>query len=388
MIISLRRGVLILAGGVLALAAIALPVQAASSPRAAAATGGWRVVKTISERGRSISLLGIDAVSRSDAWVDGFIEPARAKLPLVALIEHWNGSVWRRAAVPAKAAATLTVGDRFPFAVSASSAANVWVFSIGRAYLHLTATGWHTGSLPKGLAGSSSILDAKVFGPSDVWVFGDGNVTAISASKLTSFAAHFNGRRWSASRMPTRGGAGPVSALSEDDMWAITGQGLYARHASGPRVARWNGKSWQLTAAQPSLPRAAMLYSILALSNRDVWVAGSAPNPRNGSSPFAEHWNGRVWQDVSPPAAATSGDVVLTFLVPDGSGGIRATSTDISSARSTLWHYARGVWTAVRAPGSWPDPELAAVPHSTSTWAISGFLQGRGLILLHGPIPR
>jgi hypothetical protein len=293
MIVSLRRGALILTSGALALAAIALPVQAASSPGDAAATARWRVVKTITERDRTISLVGIDAVSASDAWIDGFIEPARAKLPPVALIEHWNGSVWRRAAVPAKAADTLTVGDQFPFAISATSATDVWVFSFRPVYLHLTATGWHTGSLPSGLARNSAVLYAKVFGPKDVWVFGDGNVTAISASKVTSFAARFNGRRWSATPMPTRGGAGPVSALSANDMWAITGQNLSAHHASGPRIARWNGKSWQLVAAQPNLPRGATLDAILALSHRDIWLAGSAPNPKHGNSPIAEHWNGR-----------------------------------------------------------------------------------------------
>jgi len=381
-----RRSTLIGASSALALAVVVLPVQAASSP-SAAGPDRWRVVATIAEHDRSVLLLSVDAVSRSDAWADGIIQPASNAKPPLALIEQWNGRAWRRSAVPAKAAATVTANDQFLDAIAASSARNVWAFSDSSAYLHLSRTGWQTGSLPRRLARNSSIESANVFGPTDVWVFGTGNDTATSLTKLTPFAARFNGRRWSAVRMPGQGSTGYVSALSPDDMWAITGQGLPARRTTGPRVAHWSGRSWRLAARQPELPAGAQLYSILALSNRDIWVAGEVPNAL-GTSPLAEHWNGRVWRVVSPPSRVTSAELALSNLVPDGSGGIWATSTNIDGTYSSFWHYGSGGWTEIRARRVWWDAQLAAVPHSTSTWAVTGFLAGRGLILLHGPVPR
>ena len=382
----LRRSALTVAASVLALTAVVLPVQTASA-RSAAGPTRWRVVATIAEHDRAVFLLSVDAVSSSDAWADGIIEPASSRLPPVALIEQWNGRSWQRAAVPAKAAATVTADDQFLNSIAASSARNVWAFSIDGAYLHRSRAGWQPGSIPRRVARSASIESANVFGPADVWVFGNGNDTATSLTKLTPFAARFNGRRWSAVRMPGRGSTGYVSALSRDDMWAITGQGLPARRTTGPRVAHWSGRSWRLAARQPELPAGAQLYSILALSNRDIWVAGEAPNAL-GTSPLAEHWNGRVWRVVSPPSRATSAELALGDLVPDGAGGMWATSTNLDGTNSSFWHYGSGGWTGVGARRDWWDAQLAAVPHSTSTWAVTGFLAGRGLILLHGPVPR
>jgi hypothetical protein len=386
MITSLRRGALILTGGVLAVAAIALPVQAASSPPAAQSTR-WRAFTSITERGRSVYLLGIDAVSRRDAWADGIIQPANPRLSPKALIEHWNGRTWQRSAVPAKAAATVTADDQFLTSIGATSAHDVWAFGSSGAYLHLGRAGWQTGSLPRKIARSSAVVSANVFSSTDVWVFGIGNDTATRLTRLAPFAARFNGHRWRAFRMPGRGGTGFVSALSRDDMWALTGQYLPARRGSGPRLVRWNGKSWQLAAVQPNLPAGTQLYSVLALSKRDVWVAGTVPN-KLGTSPLAEHWNGRDWQVISPSAPVTSAEIALSNLVPDGSGGIWAMSTNIDGTSSSFWHYAGGRWSRFAAQRDWWDASLAAVPHSTSTWAIAGVLAGRGLILLHGRIPR
>jgi hypothetical protein len=117
-------------------------------------------------------------------------------------------------------------------------------------------------------------------------------------------------------------------------------------------------------------------------------VAGSVPSAKGGTSALAEHWNGKVWLDVSPQTAATSGQFALSNLVPDGCGGILATSTSVVAPRSSFMHYADGTWTAIPAHRGWWSAQLAAVPHSTSTWAITGFVEGRGLILLHGPVPR
>jgi hypothetical protein len=383
---TLRHGALIVTGVALVLAAVGMPVQAASA-RSAARPTRWRVVATIAQHNRAVFLLSVDAVSRSDAWADGIIVPASSRLPPVALIEQWNGRSWQRAAVPAKAAATVTAGDQYLDSIAASSASDVWAFSVNGAYLHRSGAGWQAGSIPRKVATSASIESANVFSPTDVWVFGTGNDTAKSLTKLTPFAARFNGHRWSAVRMPGRGSTGYVSTLSRDDMWAIAGQGLPARRTGAPRVAHWDGRSWRLATRQPQLPAGAQLYSILALSNRDIWVAGEAPNSL-GTSPLAERWNGRVWQVVSPPARATSAELALGDLVPDGAGGMWATSTNLDGTNSSFWHYDSGGWTKVGARRDWWDAQLAAVPHSTSTWAVTGFLANRGLILLHGQVPR
>jgi len=173
-------------------------------------------------------------------------------------------------------------------------------------------------------------------------------------------------------------------------MWALTGGVLPGIGLPNhPRVVHWNGRAWRPMTVQPRLPRHATLTGMLAESKRDIWLGGSVPNDKTGTSELALHWNGKSWANVSPPATASEDDEFLHSLVPDGSGGVWAVAEGIPGP-ARFWHYTSGAWAPpVAVRSDWLYPGLAAVPGTTSTWAIAGS-PGliRGLILIHGALPR
>jgi hypothetical protein len=395
---SLRRRALTLSAGLIAAATFALPVLAAAGHQARAATqslalqaragaGAWRLARVFSARGHDVVLAGIDAVGPADAWVVGTIDHEGSTLR--ALIGHWNGSTWERAAVPSAVAARFR-GQDFD-AIGASSGRNVWAFTLENTYLRLSGNRWLFGQLPRRVVTRHDFVDfTEVLSPTNVWVFGTHYIGSVYSLKFVPFAARFDGRSWRAVKVRGVGGMGPVSAISSANMWALTGADLPAlRLRNEPRVVHWNGSAWRPMAVQPRLPKHATLTGILARSSRDMWIGGSVPNKKTGTSELALHWNGTSWTNVSPPAIPSDADEFLTSLVPDGSGGLWAVA-EAFPGPARFWHYTNGAWAPpVAVPSDWLYPALAAVPHSQSVWAIAASPGlTRGLILVHGVLPR
>ncbi len=367
----------------------ALPVLAASS-QDHVTRAGWRLDKTISVRDRHVLLSDIHAIGPGNAWVAGEIWSKDGSV-LKALIEHWSGRAW--APVPLPAGEAVRFRGASLDAIGASSGRNVWAFSsTTNGYLHLAGRRWIFARLPRQFSKErASVEYTQVFSPADVWVFGQRDIGPGTSLKSAPFAARFNGSSWETVHIGGIGSIGPVSALSATDMWSLTGTviPIGLDFPNNPKVVHWAGRVWRAAAVQPRLPRNATLTAILALSDRDIWIGGSIPNDKTGTSELAMHWNGKSWTAASPPAPATEADEFLASLVPDGSGGLWA-AAEAFPGPARFWHYTGGAWSApfnVR-PG-WLYPELAAVPRSRSVWAIA-FSRGlvNGLILVHGALPR
>src|SRR5215510_736854 len=136
-----RRAALVLAGSAVALVGGMLPAQAT--------TTGWRTVAKVSVKGDETLLTGVDAVAKSDAWAVGGAVTSRGTKP-IGIVEHWTGRSWRRVTLPAAVAKAWNrySGLAFPV-VGASSASNVWAFSLNLAnskgsdgYLRLNGRKW------------------------------------------------------------------------------------------------------------------------------------------------------------------------------------------------------------------------------------------------------
>jgi hypothetical protein len=404
-----RRYAFALLGSAVGLSAL-LPAGAAGATDAGAAAGaaavgpagaagagagtGWRVVASISVPHKSVLLENIDVVGRADAWAAGIInDGVRGQ---GALIENWNGSTWRRVALPAGDSARIV--RNIPLVVAgASSSRNVWVFGEYGHYLRLRDGHWTPGLIPS-FPRQTYIDQAAVFSPCDVWAFGMRAIGSISRGTfaILPFAIRFDGRTWRQVTIPGRAseGAFTVSVASARDMWALEGtvtpgSGIYAK----PRVVHWNGRSWRPVAIQPRRPKGGTMTSILAIGPDNVWVGGSTPNSQGGSAELILHWNGRSWRAVSPPARPSEADYYAGSMTPDGRGGIWLLGTAFVSAvagPARMWNYGGGTWSAPTVLSSrllvW---SIAAVPHSTSVWGIAG---GPGLVkgdmLLYGPVPR
>lgn len=404
---SLRRGALILSAGLIAWATFALPVQAAAGHQSRAAAtqsqsaqslagrqvrtgaGAWRLARTFSAHGhgRSVVLSDIDAVGPADAWVVGAIRNNEAST-VSALVGHWNGRAWSRVAVPPGLAARFR--GAASISIAASSSRNVWAFTAAGTYLRLIGNRWQFGRLPEHVMGRHDFVEStEVLSPTSVWVFGTHYIGSIYKYNFVPFAARFDGHSWHAVKLGGAGLLGAVSVISPANIWVLTGAlvpGIGLRN--DPEVVHWNGHSWRPMALQPRLPKHATLTGMLAESSSDIWLGGSIPNDKTGTSVLALHWNGKSWTTVSPSARPSGEDEFLTNLVPDGSGGLWAVAEALPG-RALFWHYANGAWASVAVKSGWLYPALTAVPGSTSTWALAaspGLV--RSLILIHGALPR
>ncbi len=388
-----RRRAVALSAGALALVTLTATAQAlaaagasGSARRPAAPPTGWRLSTTISIRHRSAVLVGVDAVSADDAWAAGTTFSEYGTL-LRPLLEHWNGRSWRQVALPAKAVSHFGNQDIFAN-VAALSATKVWAITFQGRFFRLACGRWSVGALP-GTAGGRVVVDAvKALGPANVWAFGSRSLGPVSALKFAPYAARFDGRRWIRIPVPGRGILGPVSAISARDIWAVAGgEQPITGMSEITRVLRWNGAAWRPVPVQPTLSRRASVTAMLAANDDDVWIGGSVPNSAAGTSEMAQHWDGKAWVQASPATPPTSQSYYLSSFAPSTGGGFWAIGGNLIGPQR-LWRNSHGIWSApVRSP--WELYQLAAVPDTNSTWGVGWSADlTKGLIVIHGPLPR
>jgi hypothetical protein len=327
---------------------------------------------------------GIDVLGADDAWADGEVVYDDSLTPL---IEHWNGARWSRVALPRRVMRRFD-DTNLVNAIGASSPENLWVFTINDRYLRRSGTRWSTGRLPARAQGT--IESATVFSPSDAWVFGGKASGSISNLKFSPFAARFDGKGWQPVPVPGKGDVSAVSAVSANDMFAVTGLlSAYLGRAATPAVLHWNGGRWSPMPVQPRLSRADTLTTVVPESATSVWVGGTSHTSRGRAKELVLRWNGRTWKSVSPPAAPSRNDYLVRSMAPDGHGGLFAVSLGNSGAER-LWHLTRHGWDGPAKP-RWPLSSLTAVPHTASTWSLANTERRGsyiGLIIVHGPQPR
>jgi hypothetical protein len=399
-----RRAALLLAGTTAALAAGVLPAQAAST-----ASTGWRTQATVAVKGKQVLLTGIDAVSAGNAWAVGDAATSKGKSP-VGLVEHWSGSGWRSVVLPSaiKTDWTKYSANSFPV-VGASSSTNVWAFGdlpqngsyVG--YIRLSGHKWSAGVLPGSRLSSGHVVivtGAKVISSSNVWVFGGQAGATSSTLSFSPYAAHFNGSRWKTYSVPGSGAITAASEISGTNIWAALGvPSLFAGEATAasPAVVQWNGTKWATTAVQPtSLPTGTNLTSIIASRGSKVWVGGSTPNAKGGTSESTAQLTGSSWTEGSLSAPSSSADFSLTDLVSDGAGGIWGLAESNAFANPRLWHLTTSstTWTSARTSFGASHHallQLASIPHSQSVWGAGVIQRGSavdGLLALFGVTPR
>ncbi len=373
---SLRRAMVIVLAGALGLASGVLPAVAAGTP-------GWRVQTTIVMKGKDVALSRVAADARNDAWAVGsWVKGAGADVPLV---EHWNGFSWHRVVLPA--AAVTELSDDGPFyAVGASSPRNVWAFGLVGVWLHWNGARWTFGRLPRSRP-TVRVDAALVLSARDVWAFG----FRLGSDSAVPYAAHFNGAKWVTVSVPGAHEIVAASAVSANDIWALSGFSPIEGGTPGS-LAHWSGGKWRSVPIPKSL--SSNLSSIVARSDSDVWVGSGMANAGKGLTEAVGHWNGHRWTVTPMSMSATKSFRVMSVMAPDGTGGLWAiAASSFVASLPRLWHYTHGRWRqASLRPlhGSAPE-SMAHVPRSGSVWGVGSINvrgNGAGLIALTGPLPR
>jgi hypothetical protein len=204
--------------------------------------------------------------------------PPDPRIPMcitsVPLVERWNGSAWSTQSVPEPAIAVQ--------------------------------------SLPRGGNGPFITLDAVSCTASNACTaLGDWGQS--SRPTLHLFAEHWNGRRWTITRLPSPGGFqylynDSLSCVTADACVAVGSYGVKRQHLL---AERWNGDGWRVQrAATPAGSKNAAFTDVSCIGRRSCTAVGWTSSRHGPQQPLAEHWNGRRWtieRAPSPPRARTRG---------------------------------------------------------------------------------
>jgi hypothetical protein len=255
----------------------------------------------------SADLLGVGVLSRSDAWAVGAY-PSCAGPATTAPVLHWNGTGWRQVAssIPGGTSGSWLSG------VSVLSRSDAWAVGMYRAcsrtptalILHWNGSSWTRAASPSpgGADGWTRLSGVSAVSRSDAWAVGSYR-TGTGAEK--TLALHWNGTHWAQVRSPNLGvELGPfsgVNAVSRSDAWAVwayhTGTG-----ADKTLMLHWNGTSWiQVASPNPGV-RGSAVTSVSAISPSDAWAVGGSRTGAGESKTLVLHWNGTHWTQVSSPS--------------------------------------------------------------------------------------
>ncbi|HEV2377340.1 MAG TPA: hypothetical protein VGS19_34895 [Streptosporangiaceae bacterium] len=346
---------------VVAGAAVLLGTAASFPAVGAAGTPGWRI--GYDDPGGS--LVPITATGPGNAWAAG----SRVATGLVPQVVHWDGRSWRSARLPGGLNGTIR-------AIGASSATNVWAFSVDMGWLiHWDGSRW---SVSRGVM-PGDVTATVVFSPSDVWAFGcPGESDGVGA-------VHFDGHGWH--RYPlTYGEICSASALSPSDIWASG----FGNPGDGGFITHWDGTAWQrVPSPLITLPDGKLhifgANSFAVLSASDVWAFGGASIGSGQAQrlfPAVMRWDGRAWHRIGVPGSGFE----LGRATPDGHGGFWAVTSLAIPPQAHLLHYSHGQWTRVTLPtlnGETLMPvDLTQVPGTASAWATAGHPSTPGSVIL------
>jgi hypothetical protein len=339
------------------------PATAPTAARTSAAVMRVAVIRHYGQPGNASGFSAIVATRAGQAWAFGGTNPGGPSTPIAV---RWDGTTLTPSTLPG--GLTGFIND-----ASATGANDVWAASqYGRYVLHWNgqrwriARQWHVGQVT-GLTAVS---------PADVWVFG----TSTAGSRIVG-TWHFDGATW----RPVTGEAGSIyraSAVSHRDIWAI------AANAGADVIIRYNGRTWWRVRTGPSL-NGIQPEDILAVSNRDVWVAGNEVSPTGIPRLGLAHWDGSRWSRLAGGLSAWAGQ-----LEPGPLGDVLLTATPANaSATGLIVHASAHGWGAaiVIASGLGSGvSDVAVVPRANSLWATGGILTrlGGAAAIWSGPMAR
>jgi hypothetical protein len=248
----------------------------------------WKQVPSPQPGGDS-SLVSIAAVSARSAWAVGTAGQRSGTCPCQGLIEHWDGTAWKRAPRLHQPGIVFS-------AVAASSARNAWAVGDRRdkhgnvkqtVIEHWNGRAWKL--VPSPDAKLISLNGVAAVSARSAWAVGLVSQQNGSDCQCRGIIEHWDGTAWK--RVPSHAPAGSnlfaVSPVSGHDAWAV------GYHNAKSLILHWNGTAWKQVPSVAS-PRSQALSDVTASSARSAWAVGGTN--AGGGSGLILHWDGTAWR--------------------------------------------------------------------------------------------
>jgi hypothetical protein len=270
-------------------------------------------------------LQGVAATSPGNAWAVGGSDSGTGRQ---TLIERWNGTAWRR--VPSPSPGGSSVSNTLS-GVAATSSGNAWAvgaYQQGTVFQtlieHWNGTAWRRVPSPNpgGSSASNTLSGITATSSGNAWAVG----TYQHGTVFQTLIEHWNGTVWRRVPSPNAGGSSinnglsGIAATSPGNAWAVGD--YYNGTAQQTLTEHWNGTAWRrVPSPNPGGSSANnTLSGITATSPGNAWAVGEYSG-RTDAQTLVEHWNGTAWRRVpSPDPGGSSNPNVLHGVAATSSG--------------------------------------------------------------------
>jgi hypothetical protein len=268
--------------------------------------------------------------------------------------------------------------------VAACFAVAVGLMAFGLVPAQAASTGWRIVKVVGVKGGISQFSSVSASGNSNAWV--GGSLCGDPCSSPAATVERWNGHSWRAVKLPAALSAGPNSPVVASS--SATNTWIFAENASSREYGL------HVTAGhetQVKFPAKVVISSAAVFSLSDAWAFGLSGAGGSALVPYAAHFNGHRWKQVTLPvapdgvSALSSGDLWVY-------GTTAATLTSSHAAFAAAWWTGSG-WHTVKLPnlhlaaGAFMQPNSILALSDHNVWA-SGTLGkdqgiGNGVVLLH-----
>jgi hypothetical protein len=321
------------------------PTSSTSAPPACAPA--FEALPTIDPKDGGNLLLGVSALSATDAWaVGGSGDPVD---PTQTLYEHWDGETWTAVDGPNPG---ITLNELA--AVDQIATDDAWAVGrtgsgFGEAPLitHFDGATWDVQTIPADVS-SGALTAVSAAAADDIWAVGSTGDASVGLER--ALILHFDGIEWTSVDVTSAIGGGRsllagVSALAPDDVWAV------GYHHNEPLILHFDGTQW----APSSTDVGGSLHAVEAVAATDVWAVGST----------IQHFAGDTWVERGTVRAATD----LRGIASVGANDVWAVGfRSDGTVRALVMRWDGGQWSAVageHVPGQESLAAVTALPDGT-----------------------
>src|SRR5579883_1184066 len=313
--------------------------------------GQWNIVPSPNQSSANNFLLGVAALSPTDAWAVG------------SHIEHWDGTSW--SIVPSPQPGWI----EFLGGVAAISTNDVW------------AVGWYyptTSNTQEPLIehwdGSMWSIASSPAGPNDAFYA----VTALSTSDIWAVGniiEHWDGTSWSIVPNPV-GTLSGVTALSTNNVWAVGEVYNSSKKGDSTLVEHWYGTSWSIVPSWNSWRRNNILNAVTQVpGTKYLWAAGDSYTWSKGSTrTLIEDWNGTSWGEVPNQNPGSYNYLYgVTAIARNNIWAVGSFTNALGSSQAFIEHGGTKGFTVVSTINITPNNVLRGVTHVPGTnqlWAV------------------
>jgi hypothetical protein len=241
---------------------------------------------------------------------------------------------------------------------------------------------WQVIPSPNGTKTVNELHGVSALSDNDVWAVGVSYNTERTLS--SSLIEHWNGTQWSVVSSPnpsaTLNVLSAVAAISASDVWAV---GFAPTSSGSILILHWNGAVWSVIPNPISPMPLTNLAALAAISSNDVWAVGTGTIGDEDATATL-HWNGTAWSVVPSPNVGPEVDNTLAGVAAVATNNVWAVGTQqptsLTDPHTLILHWNGSAWSIVPSPndgGNTVDNHLLAATAvaSNDVWAVgfSGF---------------